>query len=59
MFFKWINFLAPKLDKFVKSLKTPLGVIPAKAGIQYFQVLLDACFRRHDRILDFLRDHQT
>jgi len=30
----------------VKSLKTPLGVIPAKAGIQYFQVLLDACLCR-------------
>jgi hypothetical protein len=52
-------------DAFVKSLKTPLGVIPVclplrrkGAGIQYFQVLLDACLRRHDEVLGFLRDHQ-
>ena len=48
-----------KFDAFVKSLKTPIGVIPAKAGIQYFQALLDACLRRHDRVLDFLRDRQV
>ena len=34
------------VDALVKSLKTPLDVIPAKAGIQYFKVLLDACLRR-------------
>jgi hypothetical protein len=43
------------IDGFVKSLKTFFGVIPAKAGIQCFQILLDACLRRHDGISDFLR----
>jgi hypothetical protein len=45
-------------DGFVKSLKSSFGVIPAKAGIQYFQIVLDACLRRHDGISDFLRNHQ-
>ena len=40
-------------DGFVKSLKTFFGVIPAKAGIQCFQIVLDACLRRHDGILTF------
>jgi len=44
-----------KLDSFVKSLKTPFDVIPAKAGIQCFQIVLDACPRRHDGISHFLR----
>ena len=35
-----------KIDGFVKSLKTSFGVIPAKAGIQCFQIVLDACLRR-------------
>ncbi|MDH3828158.1 MAG: hypothetical protein OET21_12115, partial [Desulfobacterales bacterium] len=43
------------IDGFVKSLKTSFGVIPAKAGIQCFQIVLDACLRRHDGISDFLR----
>ena len=43
-----------KIDGFVKSLKTSFGVIPAKAGIQCFQIVLDACLRRHDGISDFL-----
>jgi hypothetical protein len=43
------------VDGFVKSLKTSLSVIPAKAGIQYFQMVLDACLRRHDGVSDFLR----
>ena len=43
------------VDGFVKSLKTSIGVIPAKAGIQCFQIVLDACLRRHDGISDFLR----
>jgi hypothetical protein len=30
----------------VKSLKTSFDVIPAKAGIQCFQIVLDACLRR-------------
>jgi hypothetical protein len=42
-------------DGFVKSLKTAFSVIPAKAGIQYFQMVLDACLRRHDGVSDFLR----
>ena len=43
------------VDGFVKSLKTSFDVLPAKAGIQYFQMVLDACLRRHDGISDFLR----
>jgi len=35
-------------DGFVKNLKSSVGVIPAKAEIQYFQIVLDACLRRHD-----------
>ena len=47
------------LVDFVKSRKTPLFVIPAKAGIQYFKIvkmLLDPGFHRGD---DFLRDCQV
>jgi hypothetical protein len=33
------------------------SVIPAKAGIQLFQVVLDPGFRRGDDPRDFLRDH--
>ena len=44
-----------KKDGFVKSLKTSFDVIPAKAGIQCFQIVLDACLRRHDGISHFLR----
>jgi hypothetical protein len=47
-----------KIDAFVKSLKMSFGVIPAKAEIQFFQILLDACLRRHDGISDFLRVYQ-
>jgi hypothetical protein len=46
------------IDGFVKSLKIPFPVIPAKAGIQSFQMVinsLDSGFHRSD---DFLRDHQ-
>ena len=32
-------------DAFAKSLKMSFGVIPAKAEIQFFQILLDACYR--------------
>jgi len=48
-----------KIDNFVKILKMPFSVIPAEAGIQYFQKLintLDSGFHRSD---DFLRDHQN
>jgi hypothetical protein len=47
-----------KSDDLVKSLKRRISVIPAKAGIQLFQILknsLDSGFHRSD---DFLRDHQ-
>jgi len=36
----------------------PIFVIPAKAGIQLIQAVLDSCFRRSDGFSDFLRDHQ-
>jgi len=45
------------IDGLVKSLKLPIFVIPAKAGIQFFQVVttsLDSGFHRSD---DFLRNH--
>jgi hypothetical protein len=35
---------ALNIDSVVKSLKTPFAVFPAKAGIQSFQIILDACF---------------
>jgi len=47
-----------KVDELVKSRKTPFFVIPAKAGIQFFQLVtefLDSDFHRSD---DFLRDRQ-
>jgi hypothetical protein len=47
-----------KVDELVKSRKTPFFVIPAKAGIQFFQLVtefLDSGFHRSD---DFLRNHQ-
>jgi hypothetical protein len=47
-----------KFDELVKSRKIPFSVIPAKAGIQSFQVAtehLDSGFHRSD---DFLRVHQ-
>jgi hypothetical protein len=37
----------------------PFSVIPAKAGIQLFQDVLDPGFRRGDASRDFLRDHQN
>ena len=45
-------------DELVKSLKILFPVIPAKAGIQFFQAVadhLDFGFHRSD---DFLRVHQ-
>ena len=38
--------MRPNDDGLVKSLNLSFSVIPAKAGIQYFQILLDACLRR-------------
>jgi hypothetical protein len=51
-------FSITKAEDLVKSLKLPIFVIPAKAGIQFFQVVttsLDSGFHRSD---DFLRNHQ-
>jgi len=46
------------IDDLVKSLKPLFLVIPAQAGIQSFQALLDPGFRRGDGFDDFLRVHQ-
>jgi len=43
---------------FVKSRFYPLFVIPAKAGIQLNQAVLDSRLRGSDGVFDFLRDHQ-
>ena len=45
-------------DGFVKSLNADFDVIPAKVGIQCFELLLDACLRRHDGISGLLRVFQ-
>jgi hypothetical protein len=52
------TFMPLNIDEIVKSLKIRFSVIPAKAGIQFFQIVinsLDSGFHRSD---DFLRDHQ-
>jgi hypothetical protein len=48
-----------KIDDLVKSRNPIKFVIPAKAGIQLFQNVLDPGFRRGDALRDFLRDHQN
>jgi hypothetical protein len=48
-----------KVDGFVKSPITEGFVIPAKAGIQLFQDVLDPGFRGGDDRRDFLRVHQS
>jgi len=48
-----------RFDEFVKSRNPIIFVIPAKAGIQLFQDVLDPGFRRGDDDWDFLRDHQV
>ncbi|HEX7372030.1 MAG TPA: hypothetical protein VF372_04370, partial [Thermodesulfobacteriota bacterium] len=45
-------------DDLVKSRNSIEFVIPAKAGIQLFQDVLDPGFRRGDAPRDFLRVHQ-
>jgi hypothetical protein len=45
-------------DGLVKSQKPPFSVIPAQAGIQEIQELLDSRLRGSDAYGDFLRDHQ-
>jgi hypothetical protein len=48
-----------KIDELVKSRNSIEFVIPAKAGIQLFQDVLDPGFRRGDAPRDFLQDHQN
>jgi hypothetical protein len=45
-------------DGLVKSRKTPFFVIPAEAGNQSNQVVLDPGVRRGDGLVDFLRSRQ-
>ena len=45
-------------DTLVKSRKLSVFVIPANAGIQSFQILIDSRFRWSDGLGDFLRVHQ-
>ena len=55
---KNLKFLLSKIDEFVKSRNSIEFVIPAKAGIQLFQAVLDPGFRLGDDPRDFLRVHQ-
>jgi hypothetical protein len=54
----WRTDLKIKLDELVKSRNSIEFVIPAKAGIQLIQDVLDPGFRRGDASRDFLRVHQ-
>ena len=47
------------VDGLVKSSLHSLFVIPAKAGIQLLQALLDSRFRGRDSYFDFLRVHHS
>jgi len=47
-----------KFDELVKSSDFLFSVIPAKVGIQSFQIVLDSRFHGSDGILDFLRVRQ-
>ena len=53
-----VTFHGVNFDEFVKSQKSPVFVIPAKAGIQVNQSLLDSRLCGSDGLGDFLRDHQ-
>jgi hypothetical protein len=46
------------IDGLVKSRFYPVFVIPAKAGIQLNQAVLDSRLRGSDGFSDFLRVHQ-
>jgi hypothetical protein len=46
------------VDGLVRSQKTSSSVIPAEAGIQEYQEVLDPGFRRGDSLEDFLRVYQ-
>jgi hypothetical protein len=45
-------------DGLVKSPNFIFHVFPAKAGIRFFQIIMDTGFRRCDEDGDFLRIHQ-
>jgi hypothetical protein len=47
-----------KADGLVKSLESPLCVIPAQAGIWCFQLVIDSRLRGSDVVSNFLRIHQ-
>ncbi len=47
-----------KYDKLVKTQIIRRSVIPAQAGIQLFQYVLDSRLRGNDEAEDFLRVHQ-
>jgi hypothetical protein len=51
-------FRKANIDGLARSAKAPFSVIPAKAGIQEKQAILDPGFRRGDGFDDFLRTHQ-
>jgi hypothetical protein len=53
------DYSVANFDGLVKSQKLHFSVIPAKAGIQEKQGLLDPGFRRGDGFDDFLRDRQV
>jgi hypothetical protein len=53
------KYITIKIDEFAKSQKSLVSVIPAKAGIQGNQSLLDSRVRGSDDLRDFLRDHQN
>jgi hypothetical protein len=53
------EFRMMKFDALVKSQKPPFSVIPAQAGIQEIQELLDSRLRGSDAYGDFLRVHQV
>ena len=53
-FYETMNF-----DVLVKKRNSIKIVIPAKAGIQLFEDVLDPGFRRGDASRDFLRVHQN
>jgi len=48
----------PKNGELAKSPKGSFSVIPADAGIQEYQEVLDPGFRRGDGLEEFLRSHQ-
>jgi hypothetical protein len=57
LWYSYFRYL--KLDGIVKSGKCAFSVIPVKAGIQYYQIVVDSRLRGSDMPTDFLRIHQT